>query len=317
MKASSVRYGGKRKSLPQRIAQELKKNWGLYLLVSLPVLYLVIFRYIPMYGVQIAFKDYSPVRTFANSPFVGLKHFERFINNHQFKQVFLNTLGISLYSLATFPVPVILALLLNYVTSMRFKKTVQMVSYAPHFISVVVMVGILMQFLDARTGVLNQILGLFGVPAQNFMAKAPYFRSIYVWSGVWQGMGYGSIIYIAALSGVSYELHEAAIVDGANILKRIWHIDLPSILPTVSIMLILNCGSILSVGYEKIFLMQNSLNLQVSEIISTFVYKQGIQAALPQYSYATAIGLFISVINMFMLLIVNGISGKLSGNSLF
>ena len=187
----------------------------------------------------------------------------------------------------------------------------------PHFISTVVMVGIILQFLDARSGLLNMITALFGQEAVNFIAKPEYFRTIYVLSGVWQSLGYNSIIYIAALSGVSPELHEAAIVDGANILKRIWHIDLPGIMPTISILLIMQCGSILSVGYEKIYLLQNNLNLSVSEIISTYVYKQGIAASMPQYSYATAIGLFVSVVNVVMLIIVNSLSNKLSGSSLF
>ena len=192
-----------------------------------------------------------------------------------------------------------------------------MVSYMPHFISTVVMVGIILQFLDVRSGLLNMVLALFGKDPINFMAKPEYFRTIYVFSGVWQSLGYNSIIYIAALAGVSPELHEAAIVDGANIVKRIWHIDLPGILPTISILLIMQCGSILSVGYEKIFLMQNSLNLAVSEIISTYVYKQGIASQIPQYSYATAIGLFVSAVNVIMLLIVNTTTNKLSGSSLF
>ena len=306
-----------KRNIGESILREVRKNWGLYLLVALPVLYLILFKYVPMYGVQIAFRDYTPARTFATSPWVGLEWFQKFITNYQFKRIFWNTLAISLYSLATFPLPILLALLLNYLPFARLKKTIQLVSYAPHFISTVVMVGILLQFLDARSGLLNMVITALGGEAMNFMAKAQYFRTIYVWSGVWQGIGYNSIIYIAALSGVSYELHEAAIVDGANIYKRIWHIDIPSILPTIAILLIMNCGSVLSVGYEKIYLMQNSLNSSVSEVISTYVYKQGLAATIPQYSYGAAIGLFISVINVVLLLIVNKVSGKLSGSSLF
>lgn len=305
------------RSLPQRIGRELRKNWGLYLLVALPLLYLILLKYWPMYGVQIAFRNYSPARSIEESPWVGLKYFEKFMGNYQFTRILLNTIAISLYSLVTFPLPIILAVMLNYVTHAKFKKTVQMISYMPHFISTVVMVGIILQFLDVRSGLLNMLLALFGVEPVNFMAKPQYFRAIYVLSGVWQSLGYNSIIYIAALSGVSPELHEAAIVDGANILKRIWHIDLPGILPTISILLIMQCGSILSVGYEKIYLMQNSLNASVSEIISTYVYKQGIAAAMPQYSYATAIGLFVSVVNVILLVTVNATSSKLSGSSLF
>lgn len=270
-----------------------------------------------MYGVQIAFRDYTPVRTFSNSPFVGWKHFERFFNNPRFFQIILNTLSVSVYSLLTFPLPILLALMLNYMPAQRFKKTVQLISYAPHFISTVVMAGIILQFLDTRSGLVNIILNAFGKDAVNFMSRPEYFYHIYVWSGVWQSVGYNSIIYIAALSGVSPELHEAAIVDGANIIKRIWHVDLPSIMPTISILLIMSCGSILSVGYEKIYLLQNNLNSSVSEVISTYVYKQGIVAATPQYSYATAVGLFVSVLNVIMLITVNGITRKLSGSSLW
>ena len=312
-----LNHSAKKRSLPASIAREFRKNWGLYLLVSIPLLYLILFKYWPMYGVQIAFRNYSPARSIENSPWVGWKYFEKFMTNYKFRSILLNTILISLYSLATFPLPIVLAILLNYVKRERFKKTVQMVSYMPHFISTVVMVGIILQFLDARSGLLNMITALFGQEAVNFIAKPEYFRTIYVFSGVWQSLGYNSIIYIAALSGVSPELHEAAIVDGANILKRIWHIDLPGIMPTISILLIMQCGSILSVGYEKIYLLQNNLNLSVSEIISTYVYKQGIAATMPQYSYATAIGLFVSVVNVVMLIIVNSLSNKLSGSSLF
>lgn len=315
--SAQIKRAAPPRTFGQRIARELRKNWGLYLLVALPLLYLILFKYWPMYGVQIAFRNYSPARTIETSPWVGLKYFEKFMSNYQFKRILSNTIIISLYSLATFPLPILLAVMLNYVTHAKFKKTVQMVSYMPHFISTVVMVGIILQFLDVRSGLLNMVIGVFGVEPINFMAKPQYFRMIYVLSGVWQSLGYNSIIYIAALSGVSPELHEAAIVDGANILKRIWHIDLPGILPTISILLIMQCGSILSVGYEKIYLMQNSLNNAVSEVISTYVYKQGIAAAMPQYSYATAIGLFVSLVNVVMLLIVNTTTSKLSGSSLF
>jgi len=307
----------KKKTLKQRFVKEIKRNWELYLLVAVPLAYLIIFKYIPMWGVQIAFRDYKPGLGILGSEWVGLKHFERFISNYKFKDILWNTISISLYDLCTFPLPIILALLLNYVKHARFKKTVQMVSYAPHFITTVVMVGIIIQFLDARNGVVNRIIQVFGGEAMNFMAYEEYFKHIYIWTGVWQGIGYASIIYISALSGVSPELHEAAIIDGANILQRIWHVDLPGILPTVTIMLIMRCGSILSVGHEKIFLMQNSLNAGASEVISTYVYKQGIASALPQYSYSAAIGLFISLINVVILLIVNKVTDKLSGNSLF
>jgi len=312
--AKAGRGGG---GIISSVGREFRKNWGLYLLVAGPVVYLIVFKYIPMYGVQIAFRDYTPVRTVNSSPFVGLKHFRRFFNYTFAVNVIRNTLTISLYSLLTFPLPILLALMLNYMPSRRFKKAVQQISYAPHFISTVVMAGIILQFLDARTGLLNIIMSVFGRAPMNFMSKPDYFYHIYIWSGVWQGLGYGSIIYIASLSSVSPELHEAAIVDGATILRRIWNVDLPSILPTISILLIMSCGSILSVGYEKIYLLQNNLNSQVSEVISTFVFKQGILASTPQYSYATAVGLFVSAINVVMLITVNRIVRKLSGSALW
>lgn len=286
-------------------------------MAAIPVAYLIIFKYLPMYGVQIAFRDYAPAKGITGSPWVGFKHFQKFISNYQFKQIVWNTIAISLYQLLTFPLPIVLAIFLNYVKKERFKKAVQMVSYAPHFISTVVMVGIIIQFLDARSGVVNALITAVGGEAKNFMAYPEYFRHIYVWTGVWQGIGYSSIIYIAALSGVSAELHEAAIIDGANIVKRIWHVDLPAIRPTIVIMLIMQCGSILSVGYEKIYLLQNSLNRNQSEIISTYVYKQGIAAALPQYSYSTAIGLFVAIVNVILLILVNQITKKLGETSLF
>ena len=305
------------KSWFERFRKEIRNNWALYLLVSIPVAYLIIFKYIPMYGVQLAFRSYSPARSISGSQWLGFKHFQTFMTDFNFKQIMRNTILISLYSLCTFPLPIVLALMLNYTRLSGFKKTVQLVSYAPHFISTVVMVGLILQFFDQRSGILNMLINALGGESVYFMAKAEYFRPIYVWSGVWQGVGYSSIIYIAALSGISPELHEAAIVDGANILKRIWHVDLPGIAPTISILLIMSCGSILSVGYEKIYLLQNSLNLDVSEVISTYVYKPGIASSTPQYSYDTAIGLFVSLVNVFMLLIVNKVSDRLSGSSLF
>lgn len=301
----------------QSVQREVYKNWSLYLLVAIPVIYLIVFKYIPMYGVQIAFKRYQPVRGIEGSPWVGLEYFEQFITNHKFWSIIRNTLCISLYSLATFPLSIVLAILLNYIPFRRFQKTVQLISYAPHFISTVVMVSIILQFLDTRNGLINFLITAFGGEAINFMGRKEMFYHIYVWSGVWQGIGYASIIYIAALAGVSPELHEAAIMDGATIMKRVWHIDIPSILPTVMIMFIMQCGSVMSVGYEKVFLMQNDMNLQVSEVIDTYVYKQGLTSSMPKYSYSTAVGLFVSVINVILLVTVNGIAKKASGSSLW
>ena len=304
-------------TLVQSLQREIYKNWSLYLLVAVPVIYLIIFKYIPMYGVQIAFRRYQPVYGIEGSPWVGLDYFEQFMTNYKFWDIIRNTLSISIYSLLTFPLSIILAVLLNYIPFRKFQKTVQLVSYAPHFISTVVMVSMILQFLDTRTGLVNALITALGGEAINFMGRKDLFYHIYVWSGVWQGVGYASIIYIAALAGVSPELHEAAIMDGATIMKRVWHIDLPSILPTVMIMFIMQCGTVMSVGYEKVYLMQNSMNLEVSEVIDTYVYKQGLTSTMPKYSYSTAVGLFVSIINVILLVTVNTIAKKVSGSSLW
>ncbi|MBR0462885.1 MAG: sugar ABC transporter permease [Clostridia bacterium] len=296
---------------------EIRRNWVLYLLVSIPLAVLIIFQYIPMYGVQIAFRDYQPVRGILGSPWVGLKYVRKFLGSYQFINILKNTLSVSLYSMATFPLALVLALMLNYLPFNRYRKVIQMVSYAPYFLSTVVMASLTIQFMDAKTGLFNIVLGLFGVEPVNYMAKPEYFYSIYIWTGVWQSVGYGSIIYIATLSGISQELHEAAIMDGAHIIHRIWYIDIPGVLPTFCILLIMRAGSIMSVDFERIYLLQNNLNKSVSEVISTYVYKQGLQGTIPQYSYAAAIGLFTSIINLVLLIIVNGVTKKLSGESLW
>ena len=303
--------------LYNRTRYELKKNYDLYLLVLIPVVYLILFKYIPIYGVQIAFRSYSITGGILDSPWVGLKYVKRFLNSYHFWGIMRNTISISLYSLMTFPLPVVLAILLNYMPSIKFKKIVQTVSYSPYFISMVVMVGLILQFFDMRTGPINLIITMLGGKAVPFMMNPKLFYLIYIGTGVWQGIGYGAIIYISALAGVSQELHEAAVIDGASIIKRIRYIDIPCIIPTVTIMFILRCGTIMYVDYEKVFLMQNDLNLQVSEVISTYVYKQGLVAELPQYSYSSAIGLFVSLINCITLLIANRISKSLSGSSLW
>lgn len=301
----------------KKIRLELQRYGALYVMLLIPLVILILFKYMPMYGVQIAFKDYKISRTIESSPWVGFKYFIKFFNSFQFKQILTNTLSINLYSLATFPLSLLFALMVHYIGQPKFKKTVQMVSYAPHFISRVVMCSMIIQFLDARSGLINEFLKLFGVEPANYMAKPEYFYSIYVWSDVWQKIGYNSIIYVAALAGVSQELHEAAIVDGAPIVKRIWYIDIPSVLPTFCILLIMQCGQLLNLGYEKVLLLQNNLNNDVSQVISTYSYEIGIAASRPQYSYASAIGLFTSIINMTMLFIVNKVTKKLSGNSLW
>lgn len=305
------------RGLARRTLQQMKKSYMLYIFLLPAVIMVAIFCYAPMYGVLMAFQNYSPSKGILGSPWVGFEWFERFFNMPRFWQILGNTLTLSVYSLIVgFPIPIILAVLINSVESNRFRRVTQTVTYMPHFISTVVLVGMITVFLSPRSGFLNHMLEMFGAAEDTYyMGVAEYFPHIYVWSGVWQDMGWNSIIYLAALTGVDQALHEAAQVDGATKLQRIWHIDLPAIIPTMVILLILNVGSIMSVGYEKVFLMQNDLNIMSSEVISTYVYKIGLTQQ--QFSYSAAIGLFNNVINFILLITVNKISAKLSGSSLW
>lgn len=295
---------------------ELKKRWQLYLLLVLPVSYILIFHYLPMAGLIIAFKEFSIRNAFFGGKWVGLKYFNQFITTPMFPNLVRNTLVISIYQLlAGFPIPILLALFLNEVKSNRFKKTVQTITYAPYFISTVVMVSIILQVLNVHTGLVNNIIRVMGGTTIDFMAKPDLFIHIYVWSGVWQSMGFSAIIYIAALSGVDPSQVEAAIIDGAGKVQRVWYIDLPAIKSTIVVLFIMAVGRLMSVGFDKVYLMQNPLNLPVSEIISTFVYKRGLQQL--QFSYATAVGLFNSIINFILLMITNTVSRKFGENSLW
>jgi multiple sugar transport system permease protein/putative aldouronate transport system permease protein len=298
--------------------QRRRSVWQLYLLMLLPFAYLMIFRYYPMLGAQIAFKNYRVTEGIWGSEWIGVGHFARFLSSYQFIRILANTLILSFYQLlAGVPLPILLALSLNYLKNKKYKRTVQTVTYAPHFISMVVLVGMLVQFLALRNGILNNILDVIGLTRRNFLAEPGAFRHIYVWSGVWQHLGYSSIIYIAALSSIDPELHEAAIVDGATILQRIRHIDFPGILPTAVILLILNAGRILEVGFEKAYLLQNPLNLRTAEIIQTYVYKTGLLSPIPQFSYAAAIGLFRGVVGLSLMLSVNWVSRRVTNSSLW
>ncbi|GGD82894.1 ABC transporter permease [Paenibacillus nasutitermitis] len=298
------------------LGRSLKKNWDLYMLLLPVVAYYFIFHYIPMYGVQIAFKEFIASKGITGSPWVGFAHFQRFFDSYYFWRLIRNTLGIGIYELIVgFPVPIILALLINEVKAKWFKKTIQTVTYAPHFLSTVVLVGMLMIFLSPKHGIVNLFMGWLGGDSISFLTEASWFKTIYVFSGVWQQMGWSSIIYLAALTGIDPQLHEAAKVDGASRLARIWHINLPGILPTIVILLIMNVGSILGVGFEKVFLMQNSLNMESSDVISTYVYRSGILEA--QYSFSAAVGLFNSVVNFIMLVTVNYIARKAGETSLW
>ena len=294
----------------------IRRNWDLYLLILPVIVYFLVFHYYPMYGVQIAFRNFIATRGILDSPWVGLRHFTRFFNSFYFWRLIRNTFGIGIYELVVgFPIPIILALSINEVKNERFKRFVQNITYAPHFLSTVVVVGMLFLFLNPNHGVINGAIQMFGGEPISFMTEPKWFKTIYVSSGVWKSMGWSSIIYLAALSGVDPQLHDAAMVDGASQLQRIWHINLPAITPTIVTLLILNAGRVLSVGFEKVYLMQNALNLESSDIIATHVYRTGLQGA--QYSYSAAVGLFNSVVNFIMLVAVNRVARRLNETSLW
>lgn len=303
------------KNKPTFFVKQCKKRWQLFLFLLPPVIYILIFAYYPMIGVQIAFRNYSPATGIWGSQWVGLTHFIKFFKSFQFTGIVTNTLRISLYSLvAGFPLTIIFALFINTVRNLRFKKIVQTITYVPHFISVVVLVGMLNQLLNPVMGVYGNLYRTFIADTypEDIIGKAGAFIHLYIWSGIWQDLGWATIIYIAVLSAVDPELHEAAMIDGASRLRRMIHIDFPTILPTASIMLILTAGGLMSVGFEKVYLMQNGINMPFSEIIATYVYKVGMTAGGGQFSYAAAIGLFNSVINCALLITVNALSRRLS-----
>ncbi len=292
------------------------QTWELYVFIAPAFFYFLIFHYFPMYGAQIAFKDFSPVLGIWGSEWVGFEHFKAFFNSYYFWDLVKNTLGLSIYSLAVgFPIPIILALSLNEAKNGLFKRSVQTITYAPHFISVVVMSGLIIAFLSPSSGIINHIIGFFGFEPIGFMSDPRWFKTIYVLSEVWQNAGWGTIIYLAALAGVDPQQHEAAIVDGATRLQRIFYINIPAILPTMVILLILNTGNLLAVGFEKILLLQNPLNMSSSDVIATFVYRVGLLDA--EYSFSAAVGLFNAVINAILLIVVNQIARKTSETSLW
>ena len=289
-----------------RFKKDFKRDWQLHIFMMLPVIYLVIFDFIPMYGIQISFRDYRPLHGISGSEWVGLKWFAQFLSHHDFKEIFSNTVILSLYSLATFPLAIIFALVLHAMKSEKYTKVVQTVSYIPHFISISVMVGIINIILSPVSGIYGNVFRLLGGSGYpiDFRATAVAFRHLYVWSGVWQNLGWSSIIYIAALSSVSSELHEAAQIDGASRFKRMWYIDIPAIMPTIAIQFILRCTNIISVGFEKAYLLQTPLNKSVSEVISTYIYNVGM-ASFRSFSYGAATGLFNTAINLGLLFAVN------------
>lgn len=304
LKTSSRKKAG----LPELARKEWRRNWQLYVIILLPLVYLVVFHFTPMAGAVLAFKDFNIKAGIFGSDWAGLKYFRQFFNSPQFKTLITNTLALSFSQLVFgFPMPILLALALNEVSSLRFKKTVQLVTYAPYFISTVVLVSLVYQFLDHRSGFISQALQQVGITG-NLLGMSGAFRPVYVLSGIWQITGYNAILYIAALSSVDPSLYEAATVDGASRLQRIIHVDLPCIMPTIIVLLILESGKVMNIGFEKVFLMQNDMNLIKSEIISTYVYKIGLVNA--QYSFSAAVGLFNSVVNAALVITVNRIAKR-------
>lgn len=292
------------------------RDYQYYLLLLPAVVWYAIFAYGPLYGIQIAFKKFSGVKGILGSPWVGLRHFRSFFGSYFFGVLLQNTLSLSLYSLIVgAPIPILIALMLNEIRNQKYKKTLQTIIYAPHFISMVVLVGMVYIIFSPSSGVFNTFRKALGMEAYYYMIDPKAFRHIYVWTGIWQNVGWNSIIYLAALSGVSIELHEAAMIDGASRVQRVWYLNLPTLMPTFTILLILSVGSIMSVGHEKVLLMQNSLNKTTANVISTYVYERGLIKA--EYDFATAVGLFNNVVNFALLLLVNGVARKLGDTSLF
>ncbi|WP_274655471.1 ABC transporter permease [Paenibacillus humicola] len=303
-----------RKRKQRHLFKRVLRNWELYLFIAPAFFYFLIFVYGPMYGIQIAFKNFIPVKGIIGSPWVGFDHFVRFFHSYYFWDLLWNTFSISLYGLAVgFPIPILLALAFNEVKDGFFKRAVQTVTYAPHFISIVVMAGMIISFLSPSTGLIPHAIKWLGIDTPDFLTDPRWFKTMYVLSDIWQGAGWGTIIFLAALSGVDPGLHEAAIIDGASRFQRVRHINFPALVPAMTILLILNMGTLLGVGYEKILLLQNPLNMESSDVISTYVYRSGLLDA--QYSFSTAIGVFNSVVNAILLVLVNQIVRRTNESS--
>lgn len=304
------------KSWSQRLWKTIERDKYLYLLILPVIVYYAVFHYVPMYGIVIAFKKFQPLKGILGSSWVGFRYFEEFFTAPYFWRLLKNTLLLSFYSLVWgFPAPILFALLLNEVRHKLYKRVVQTVSYLPHFISIVVIAGMIVSFTGLREGIVNQALTLIGLQPINFMAEAGWFRTIFVGSGIWQGFGWGSIIYLAAISGIDPQLYEAAEMDGAGRWTRMWHITLPCLIPTIVIMFIMQTGSLMDVGIEKVLLLSNPLTYETADVISTFVYRRGVLNQ--DYSFATAVGLFNNVINLILLVSVNALSRRLSQSSLW
>lgn len=300
----------------KKLGKNIRKNAGLYVMLAIPLAWYIIFKYVPMYGLQIAFRRFNPTLGITKSPWVGITYFKQFFDSYYFTDILWNTVSLSIFTmLVGFPMPIILALLINEIKNTKFKKAIQNITYMPNFLSIVVIVSMLSLFSNRDYGLFNKITGLFGIAPVDFMSKPNFFQPLYVLSNVWQYMGFNAIIYIAALASVDQELYEAASIDGATRMQKIIHISIPCIMSTIIVLFIMRIGNLMSVGFEKVYLMQNSVTLSASEVISTFIYKNGIQKG--QFSYSTAVGMFNSVINFILLISANFISKKTTKTGLW
>lgn len=294
----------------------VRSRYDLYLIFLIPLVWYIVFQYVPIYGLQIAFRRFNPGLGITNSPWVGLQYFRQFFGSYYFGEILVNTLVLNVLQMALgFPVPIVLALIIHELSNNKVKKIVQNVTYMPYFLSMVVVVSMLRLFSNPYYGLFNQLFALFGKAPVEYFIKPEYFRPLYVLSGVWQNMGFNSVIYIAALTGIDPQLYEAADMDGASRLRKIWHVSLPGILPTIVILFIMRIGNLMNVGFEKVLLMQNPVNLETSEVISTFIYKNGIQKG--NFSYSAAVGIFNSLLNLVLLFAANFFSRRVTQNSLW
>lgn len=301
----------------KKTLRQTRRRWVLLLFLAAAVTITILFSYVPMNGLQIAFRDFTPKDGITGSEWVGLKHFKRFFSSYNAASIIKNTILLSLYNMLwSFPIPVILALMINQLRSRRLAKAVQNITYMPYFISVVVMVGMLSLFLNSNTGLYGNLMNKLGVEnAPNLLADSKWFRTVYIGSGIWQSSGFASVLYLGVLTGIDQQLYEAAEIDGASRFKQILHVDLPCLLPTMTIMFIMQMGNLMNIGFEKVYLMQNSVNVETAEVISTYVYKVGLKGM--QYSFATAVSLFNTVINIILLILTNYIAKRTSNTSLF
>ena len=300
----------------KRFFSAVRKEYGLYLIFLVPLAWYVIFMYVPMYGLQIAFKRYNARLGILGSPWVGMQYFKQFFDSYYFRDLLVNTLVLNVFQMAVgFPVPILLALIINEIRIRPLQKAVQNITYIPYFLSIVVIVSMLKLFSNTEYGLFNKIVTFFGGQPVDYFAKVGAFRPLYVFSGVWQNMGFNSVIYIAALSAIDPQLYEAASIDGASRIRKIIHVSIPQIAPTIVILFIMRIGSLMNVGFEKVLLMQNNVNMEVSDVISTFIYRNGIQKG--QLSYSAAVGIFNSLINLFLLLGANRLTRRIGDTGLW